>query len=165
MDATTPDDTLTAETTRFGACAYREAEVLSFPWGLPGFAQLRRFIVLQGADTPQFLWLQSLEEANVALPLVDPWSVFDDYDPHLPNYARIALDLQNPDEFTILAVCVVGRDAREMTVNLLAPVVVNLRTRIGRQVTLDTGNYSVRTPMPRKEPHLSLVPDPLETAV
>ena len=36
--------------------------------------------------------------------------------------------------------------------NLLAPVVINLVTRTGRQVTLETGGYSVRTPIPRKAP-------------
>jgi flagellar assembly factor FliW len=165
MEAELADDIRTAETSRFGPCSYRESEVLSFPWGLPGFSALRRFVVLQGESTPNFLWLQSLEEPKTALPLIDPWSVFEEYDPHLPSYARIALDLQNPDDFTILAICVVGREAREMTVNLLAPLVVNLRTRTGRQITLDSGNYLVRTPLPRKEPHLTVVPDAVQAAV
>jgi flagellar assembly factor FliW len=158
------DDIRSTETSRFGTCSYRESEVLLFPWGLPGFSDLRRFVVLQGADTPQFFWLQSLETSNVALPLVDPWSLFDEYDPRLPSYARIALDLENPEDFTILAVCVVGSEAHEMTVNLLAPLVVNLKTRMCRQVTLDSGNYEVRTPVPRR-PHLTVVPDIAQAAV
>jgi len=47
-------------------------------------------------------------------------------------------------------VVVVTPDAAEMTMNLLAPIVVNLRSRVGRQITLETGGYSVRTPIPRK---------------
>ena len=38
----------------------------------------------------------------------------------------------------------------EMTVNLMAPVVINLRTRKARQIMLDGSNYSPREPMPRK---------------
>ncbi len=51
-----------------------------------------------------------------------------------------------------LCVVVVTAGAAEMTMNLLAPIVVNLRTRIARQVTLEAGGYSVRTPIPRKAP-------------
>ncbi len=162
MDSAPTDDTRSIETKRFGVCAYREAEVLSFPWGLPGFVQLRRFIVLQVAEHASFFWLQSLEDTAVALPLIDPWTLFDDYDPRLPSYARVALDLQAPEEFTILAVCVVGTGAREMTVNLLAPIVINLRTQTGRQITLDSGDYAVATPIPRKDPALVAVPNTQE---
>ena len=47
---------------------------------------------------------------------------------------------------------VVTAGATEMTMNLLAPIVVNLRTRIGRQVTLEAGGYSVRAAVPRAAP-------------
>jgi len=134
---------------RFGECTYLDSEVLEFPWGLPGFAHLRRFIVLQVPDQPGFIWLQSLEDLGTALPLTDPWALFDDYDPHLPQYAKIALSLEQPDDFVVLCVVVVSKEAQEMTVNLLAPVVINLKTRIGRQVMLESTDYSIRTPVPR----------------
>ncbi|MGH7717076.1 MAG: flagellar assembly protein FliW, partial [Vulcanimicrobiaceae bacterium] len=50
-----------------------------------------------------------------------------------------------------MCVCVVGPDAKELTVNLLAPVVFNLRLRIARQVMLEDSEYSIRTPIPRAE--------------
>ena len=37
-----------------------------------------------------------------------------------------------------------------MTINLLAPIVINLKTRVGRQVALENQRYSARTPIPRK---------------
>jgi flagellar assembly factor FliW len=138
-------------TTRFGEIGYAEADVIEFPWGVPGFASLRRFLALSLAEQPNFVWLQSLEDASVALPAADPWQVFPNYDPRLPGYASAALDLQQPDDFTILCVVVVTKDAQEMTMNLLAPIVVNLKTRRARQVMLESSGYSVREPIPRKE--------------
>ncbi len=148
----TADREIIVDLPRFGTCTYRESEVLTFPWGLPGFANLRRFIALNLEGQEKFVWLQSLDDPAVALPTGDPWQIFEDYAPHLPPYATSSLELQRPEDFATLCVVVVIAGAAEMTMNLLAPVVVNLRTRIGRQITLETGGYSVRTPIPRKAP-------------
>lgn len=148
----TADREISVDLPRFGQCTYRESEVLTFPWGLPGFGTLRRFIALNLEQQQKFVWLQSLDEPSVALPIADPWQIFGDYEPHLPPYAMSSLDLRNPEDFATLCVVVVSPGAEEMTMNLLAPIVVNLLTRTGRQVTLETGGYSVRTPIPRKAP-------------
>ncbi|MBV8581815.1 MAG: flagellar assembly protein FliW [Candidatus Eremiobacteraeota bacterium] len=148
----TADRETTVDLPRFGTCSYRESEVLTFPWGLPGFANLRRFLALNLEGQEKFVWLQSLDDASVALPIADPWQIFPDYEPHLPSYAHTTLDLQRPEDFATMCVVVVTPGAAEMTMNLLAPIVLNLRTRTGRQITLETGGYSVRTPIPRKAP-------------
>ncbi len=148
----TADREIALDLPRFGACTYRESEVLTFPWGLPGFETLHRFIALSLAGQEKFVWLQSLDDPSIALPTADPWQIFDDYAPQLPPYATSSLALNRPEDFVTLCVVVVTPGAAEMTMNLLAPVVVNLQTRTGRQVTLETGGYSVRTPIPRKDP-------------
>ena len=51
---------------RFGACTYRESEVLAFPWGLPGFATLHRFVALTLDGQEKFIWLQSLDDLSIA---------------------------------------------------------------------------------------------------
>lgn len=150
--AETADRETTIDLPRFGPCRFRGSEVLTFPWGLPGFGSLRRFLALNLEGQEKFVWLQSLDDLSVALPTSDPWAMFPDYAPQLPPYATASLDLQRPEEFVTLGVVVVTAGAAEMTMNLLAPIVVNLRTRTGRQVTLETGGYSVRSPIPRKAP-------------
>lgn len=135
---------------RFGECAYLDSEVIEFPWGLPGFGQLRKFVVLQVAGQEGFIWLQSLDDLKMALPLANPWAIFDDYDPHLPQYAQAALDLERPEDFVIMCVVVVTKDAEEMSMNLFAPIVINMKTRTGRQVMLENSGYGVRTPLPRR---------------
>jgi flagellar assembly factor FliW len=146
------DRIVTVNLPRFGTCSYQESEVLDFPWGLPGFALLRRFIALSLEGQERFVWLQSLDDPAIALPAADPWQIFPDYAPRLPPYATSSLQLGRPEDFATLCVIVVSPGAAEMTMNLLAPILVNLRTRTGRQVTLETGGYSVRTPIPRKAP-------------
>lgn len=136
---------------RFGECTYTESEVIEFPWGLPGFPNLRRWLALTVETQPNFVWLQSLDDVKVALPVADPYQIFETYEPKLPPYAAAALEIEHPGDFTMLCVVVVTEGAADMSMNLLAPIVINLRTRRGRQIMLENSSYSVRQPIPRKD--------------
>jgi len=140
------------ELPRFGPLTYADEDVIEFPWGLPGFVDHRRFLVLALDGQEPYLWLQSLDDLNVALPIVDPWQIFPDYKPSLPYYARAALELDDPADFVIYCVVICTAGAEELTMNLLAPVVINLKRRRARQVMLEGSPYSVRQPIPRKAP-------------
>ena len=136
-------------TTRFGELTIPEEEIFEFRWGLPGFGLLREFVVLAIEEQKPYVWLQSLERPEIALPLIDPWTLFDEYDPQLPAVTASVLEIEAAEDFCLMCVTVVGEQADELTVNLLAPIVFNLRCRIGRQVMLEDCDYSVRTPIPR----------------
>ena len=142
----------TAHTTRFGEVSFADTDVFEFRWGLPGFAMLRQFVVLAMEEQKPYVWLQSLERPEVALPLIDPWAVFEDYDPRLPTATASVLEIERPDDFCLMCVTVVGQGAGDVTVNLLAPIVFNLRVRLARQVMLEDSDYSVRTPVRRTGP-------------
>ncbi len=135
---------------RFGQLEYVETDVIEFPWGIPGFPALHRWLLLSLDQHPGYVWLQSLDDPKVAIPTADPYFIFESYDPKLPPYAFVALDVKQAEDFTLLCVVVVTANAEEMTMNLMAPIVVNLRSRKARQVMLENSNYSVREPIPRK---------------
>ncbi|MFN2448635.1 MAG: flagellar assembly protein FliW [Candidatus Baltobacteraceae bacterium] len=150
----------TIETARFGRVAFTAEETIAFPWGLPGFAGLHRFLALSLTEQPGFVWLQSVDEPSIALPAADPWTIFADYEPRMPAYATQTLEIAGPEDFTILCIVVVTKGAAQMTMNLMAPVIINLRTRTARQVMLDNSNYSVRAPIPRKDAQTQGAPQP-----
>ena len=139
------------QTTRFGELTIPEEDVFSFKWGLPGFGFLREFVVLALEEQKPYVWLQSLERPEIALPLIDPWAVFETYDPQLPAVTASVLEIDRPDDFCLMCVTVVSPDAEELSANLLAPIIFNLKKRIGRQVMLEDCDYSVRTPIPRSK--------------
>jgi flagellar assembly factor FliW len=141
---------ITVELPRFGSCSYTASEVIEFPWGLPGFPTLRSWLPLNLESQPSFVWLQSLDDHAVALPAIDPWMLFESYDPKLPAYAFTSLEIREAGDFATLCIVVVSPNAEEMTINLMAPVVINLRSRKGRQIMLDGSSYSPREPIPRK---------------
>jgi len=147
VNALPQSTTTTVDLPRFGSCTYGEADIFVFPWGLPGFEELRNFIVIQLETQDRILWMQSLDDLSIALPLGDPWLFFPDYDPKMPGFARLSLDLQNAEDFILLAV-MVGTPGGPTFMNLMAPIVVNLKSRIGRQVPLETTRYTVAMDIP-----------------
>jgi flagellar assembly factor FliW len=141
----------TVDLPRFGECTYSGDDVITFPWGIPGFANHRRWLVLNLDTQPGFFWLQSLDDVKIALPAATPWSLFESYDPKLPAYTYVSLDIRESSDFTMLCVVVVPQGAEDMTINLAAPIVINLRTRNARQVLCDNPVYTSNEPIPRKQ--------------
>jgi flagellar assembly factor FliW len=149
---------------RFGTCTFGESDIFVFPWGLPGFEHLRSFVVIQLETQDRILWLQSLEDLTVALPLGDPWTFFPDYDPKMPAFAQLSLALNNPEDFTILAV-MVGTSGGPTFMNLMAPIVMNLKSRVARQVPLEGTSYTVAMEIPGTAPATEPEAEPQAEAV
>ncbi|HTU83320.1 MAG TPA: flagellar assembly protein FliW [Candidatus Acidoferrales bacterium] len=149
MESRTPAIAVRANLPRFGEIAYTQTDVIEFPWGMPGFAACTRWLVLALESQPNFVWLQSLDDVRVALPAASPRSLFDWYQPELPASAFVALGITAAGDFTTLCVVVVGKDAAEMSMNLAAPILINVRARKALQITLPGGEYSAREKLPR----------------
>jgi flagellar assembly factor FliW len=125
-------------TTRFGSLEIDESKVIYFDEGLPGFAGAKRFIILPhkpayGTNSP-FKWLQSVEEAALALPVMNPWLADPSYSPTVPGLALARLDITDiAGQGRIYAVVTIPRNnPAAATVNLAAPVIVNRANELRR---------------------------------
>ena len=79
-------------TTRFGLLEADPDLVLTFADGLIGFERCRRFIVVRHQDKSAFRWLQSLDEAHVAFPILEPMRILRDYAPTISDADALFLD-------------------------------------------------------------------------
>ena len=133
------------ETERFGTVEIDEQEILRFPFGLPGFEHLKDFFLVPVPKNPAFVWLQAVAEPAVAFLLADPFLFFPDYAVDLGEPEAAVLQAGRPEELSVYVVVTIPPEGvREMTANLLAPVVLNLRSRLGLQVILDGSGYTTR---------------------
>jgi len=131
--------------TRLGEIEIDERDIIDFPEGLPGFEYLRRYALIQDERTDPIKWLVSLEDENVSLPVIDPWLVRVDYSVEISPADKRLLKLEDVKDALVLCVVVIPKDSPEdATVNLLAPVIINVRENIGEQVILDDPNYTIR---------------------
>uniref|UniRef100_A0A7C4W4P2 Flagellar assembly factor FliW n=1 Tax=Fervidobacterium thailandense TaxID=1008305 RepID=A0A7C4W4P2_9BACT len=134
--------------TKLGELELQENEIITFPNGIPGFEHLKRFSVISLTETNPICWLVSLEDDSVALPIIDPWLVVEDYEVNLSEEDVEVLGVEDPSDLVVWAVVTIPPGSPEQaTVNLKAPVVVNLRNGTGLQVILD--KYELRYPIKR----------------
>lgn len=118
--------------------------ILKFPEGIYGFEDVREFILLQ-EDESRVIWsLQAAEKPCPSLIVVDPFLVAPGYSPKVPAGDLRALGEPGRSGLCFLAVAVLRRDLAETVVNLKSPIVINPRTRTGRQVILEDSDYPVR---------------------
>ena len=119
-------------TTRFGRIDVEPADVLNFSSGLPGLEDCRQWALLADAANDALGWLQSVARGDVALAVVSPRRFVPDYQVRIPRSELSPLALADVRQAQV--VVVVGRNGTSLTLNLKAPIVINLEARTGRQV-------------------------------
>ncbi len=122
-------------------------QVFTFPAGVYGFPQARRF-ALVGASREGFYWLQSLDFEALTFLLVDPFRFVEGYAVDLPSDAVEQLAADEAAEVVVLGIVTLPREEGDApTVNLQGPVALNLRTRRGVQAVVESP-FGIRHPLP-----------------
>jgi len=127
-------------TKHFGLIEYQEDEIITFPEGIPGLGEDKHFLLLSDAPGDLFCWLQSVDDGDLALVLVDVLQIKPDYDPQIDK--ETLKEMGEP--LVSYNVAVVPEDIQLMRVNLKAPILINNILRTGRQVVSGNEEYSVR---------------------
>jgi len=134
------------KTKNFGEISYDLDSVLEFPAGLPGFEARRQFATLQFADTKPLIFLQSLEDPGLCFLTLPVLAVDPHYQLTMGAEERVAAGLEQSQPLRIGedVICLTVLSLRESgpTANLLAPIVINLRTRQAVQAVALDSSYS-----------------------
>lgn len=141
-------------TTRFGNIIVEQEKIISFPEGIPGFEDLKRYIFLpeenlklSDDNLEVFHWLQSVGDPVVAFLVVNPYLFFAEYVFDIPDEDVVALELNSPEEIAVFNIVTIpGDKASEITVNLLAPIVINNKLKQAKQIILNESAYSTKHP-------------------
>ena len=140
---------VTVESTRFGTIAVEDDAVLEFPSGLIGLGG-HRFALHASSPGDLIVWLHSLEDPALAVPVTDPWTFFPGYEVVLSDDEAARIGVASPDEARVLVTVRVGRTAQDCFANLKAPILVAGRT--GHQVINDAPDLPLRAPLVGETP-------------
>lgn len=132
------------ESTRFGELEVADEQIINFPHGIPGFPDEKTFVYIVQDEESPFSFLQSTTEVHLSFLLADPFAFIQDYEFVLEDDVAEELGLSQENPPQVFLIASVKEKLVDMTVNLLAPVVVNRINRTGRQVILDKSEYSIR---------------------
>lgn len=132
------------KTVRFGELEVSQEEKITFPEGILGFPELTQYCLVDPGDDTLILWLQSLQNPQIAFPVLEPKIFKNDYIVKLSAQELKQLALANINQSIVFTILTIPKDVTQMTANLKAPIVVNLREQIGRQVVLQENEYTLK---------------------
>lgn len=130
-----------------GTLEYGEKDIITFESGVPGFEELKKFILVPHKDNEVFNILQSLEDDNVGFVVVSPFLVDNKYEVNLDESLVKKLKLQSSNEACIFSMVTLHSNIKKITVNLKAPIVINAENKLAHQVILNNDKYSIKSPL------------------
>ncbi len=138
-------------TTRiFGTVDVADDKLIQFEGGLVGFPELVDFALIHDSDDENasgIQWLQSIQEPQFAIPVLDPLSVLESYNPEIEDELIKPLGELNGDNMLVLVTVTVPKDITKMSVNLRGPIIINTDNRKAAQVIAEGEEYMVKYPV------------------
>lgn len=139
------------QTLRFGEIEFTDDQVITFTQPIIGFPEHRRFVLLAGPQEGITFWLQSTEDGDLAFVLMNPKSVVPDYAVSIAPHELTELGTDDTAALDVFTLVVVSSNPDDVRTNLKAPILINQKTRLGKQTILDKSDYPIRYYIKRRE--------------
>jgi len=133
----------------FGKIEYTAENIVNFEEGLIGIAEKKRFLLIEKEDFKPFSYLQSVDDGSFILVVINPMLVVKEYkfSIYKDDMNAIGLSENDTDNFSLLAIVILSNQIENVTVNLRAPIAINIHTKQAKQVLLQNDDYSVEEPL------------------
>ena len=122
-----------------------EGAAIAFPDGLPGFEQVRQFVLIASPALDPFTCLSGIGPGAPSFLAIDPRLVVGDYRRELSTADRVRLDAR-PDQ-SLLWLAIISPNDEGAKVNLRAPLVINPDTMRGLQLLDMDETFAVDHPL------------------
>lgn len=129
-----------ADTRLFGKIEIEDEKILTFDQGIIGFPYMKHFALIfdvEDGKEAKIKWLQSMDEECFAMPVMSPYELVPDYHPSVSDETWQTLGEIRDEDMLVLVTVTVPTDITQMSINLKAPVVVNLATNKASQVIVE----------------------------
>ncbi len=134
----------------FGEIEISNDKIIHFENGIIGFQDMKQFTLLHDEERGSkagIRFLQSLDEPNFAMPVMDPLVVKEDYGPEGDDELLKHVGELTPENVLVLVTVTVPSDLTRMTVNLQGPIIINVNEMKACQVIVDSEKYPVKFPI------------------
>ena len=138
---------MVVQTGRFGQIEISTDEIIQIPSGILGFPEDHDFCLVDAGDDTLILWLQSLSNPHLAFPLLEPKIFKPEYIVRLSAAELRELKLNSIRDASVFTILTIPSPMTEMTANLKAPIVINTKQKIAKQVVLQENDQPIKYPM------------------
>ncbi len=136
--------TMLLETKYFGETEIVMEKIIRFPSGLPGFNEEQQFVLLDIPGNELVQLLQSVRTPDVSFFITNPHQYFGNYTFQLTDSILEALKIRHEKEIVILSIMTIQQPFSSSTLNLKAPIIMNAKERLGKQLILDSDHYPLK---------------------
>ncbi len=130
--------------TRFGSMEIPEEAVLDFPSGLIGIGGTR-YALLARDDDAAFVWLHSLDDPELAVPVTNPWRFFAGYEVALSDEEAERIGIEDASATSVYVTVRAAESLQDCCANLSAPILICAGR--GHQVINQAPDAPVRAPL------------------
>jgi flagellar assembly factor FliW len=135
---------VTLHSTRFGRIDVPSDAVIEFPNGLIGLGGTQYALLARNEDSA-FLWLHSVDDPELAIPVCNPWRFFGDYEVELSDEEASRIGIDNAEQTSVYVTVRAGESLEDFVANLRAPILIaNGR---GHQIINDANEAPMRAPL------------------
>ncbi|MEA3486360.1 MAG: flagellar assembly protein FliW [Thermodesulfobacteriota bacterium] len=134
-------------TTRFGDISIDETRIIQMKGSILGFEHLGKYVLLTQDEKTPFCWFQSVEDGSVAFVVINSLAVKPDYEPVVSDDDVKLLEIASPEDVILFYVVAIRSDPFNVTANLRAPIVINAKKILAKQIILVDSDYSVQYPI------------------
>lgn len=129
-----------------GKITYDEDEIINFEKSIPGFNDIKRFI-LKEIEGSSFKLLQSIDDVTVGFVVISPFQVEEDYEINLSEEVIKTLEIKEATDVLLYSLVTLNSKVEKITVNLKAPVVINVNSKKAEQFIIDKAKYKIKHPL------------------
>ena len=134
----------TIESTRFGSLEIADDAVIEFPNGLIGLGG-SRYVLIAREESAPFLWLHSVDDPSLAIPVTNPWQFFASFEVEISDSEAQRIGIADPSQAEVLVTVRAGESIEDFRANLRAPILI--ADGRGHQVINEAKDTSVRAPL------------------
>lgn len=128
------------ETSRFGTVEVQEDRLWHFAKGIPGFERYRSYAHIEEEGNP-FSFLQCIEDADLAFIITNPFHFCPTYEFTLSDSTTQQLNIKSGNQVAVYSIVTIRRGQTQPTMNLMAPLIMNVDTLQAQQIILNDTEY------------------------
>ncbi len=118
-----------------------------FEKGIPGFEEHKTFKIYEIEDNQKLKMITSTKDSNIGFVTISPFEVKLNYEINLTDEIIKDLQIKKPEDVLVLNIITLGRTLEKSTVNLKAPIIINIRNNKGKQLILQEEKYEIKEPL------------------
>lgn len=122
---------------------------IEFKNGIPGFESYKKFIVNDIENNKDFKSIVSVDDEYIGFIAVSPFTIIKDYEFDINDEVINSLEIEKAEDVMVLGLVRLGKTVKESTVNLKAPIIINVKNNKGMQYIIQNDKYLTREPIIR----------------